>query len=59
MLRFRRSKNIGPARLTLSKQGVGVSYGFGIIRIGRSPDGRKYITIRLPGTGLSYTIFVG
>jgi len=37
--RFRKSKNIGPFRATVSKKGVGKSFGFLGFRFGVSPDG--------------------
>lgn len=52
--RFRKSKNIGPFRATISKNGVGTSIGFLGLRFGISPDGRKYWSFGIPGTGLNY-----
>jgi hypothetical protein len=52
--RFRRSKTIGPFRTTVSKKGVGGSVGFLGFRVGVSPDGRKYWSFGMPGTGLYY-----
>ena len=52
--RFRKSKKLGPLRLNFSKRGVGVSTGFKGFRIGQSPDGRRYMSIGIPGTGISY-----
>lgn len=53
-LRFRKSINIGPLRINLSKSGVGVSAGVKGFRVGRSAKGKKTATVSLPGTGLSY-----
>lgn len=50
--RFRKSKNFGPIRTTVSKKGVGTSFGFLGFRFGVSPDGRKYWSFGIPGTGL-------
>ena len=44
---FRRSKNLGPLRFTLSKRGVGVSVGAGPLRIGRGATGRRTLSLRL------------
>lgn len=55
MVQFRRSKKIGPFRLTVSKSGLGISAGGGPLRISRGADGRIRRTIRLPGTGISDT----
>lgn len=40
--RFRKFKNFGPFRASVSKKGVGTSFGFLGFRLGVSPDGRKY-----------------
>jgi hypothetical protein len=53
--RWRDSLNLGGgARATLTGHGVGVSWGFGGFRIGRSPTGSVWILISIPGTGLSF-----
>ena len=51
---FRKSKNIGPFRMTVSKKGVGTSFGFLGFRFGVSADGRKFWSFGIPGTGLYY-----
>ena len=53
-LRFRKSINIGPLRINLSKSGVGFSFGFKGFRVSRSAKGKNTATVSLPGTGLSY-----
>jgi hypothetical protein len=53
-LRFRKSINLGPLRINLSKSGVGFSLGVKGFRIGRSAKGKNTATVSLPGTGLSY-----
>lgn len=52
--RFRKSMNMGPLRLNLSRRGVGMSTGFKGFRLGQSADGRRYMSIGIPGTGISY-----
>jgi hypothetical protein len=52
--RWRKSKNFGPFRSTVSKKGLGTSFGFLGFRIGVSPTGRKYWSFGIPGTGLYY-----
>lgn len=59
MVQFRRSKKIGPFRLTVSKSGLGTSAGAGPLRISRGADGKIRRTIRLPGTGISDTKVMG
>ena len=53
-LRFRKSINIGPLRINLSKSGVGFSLGVKGFRVSRSAKGKNTATVSLPGTGLSY-----
>ena len=53
-LRFRKSINIGPLRINLSKSGIGFSVGVKGFRVGRSAKGKTTATVSLPGTGLSY-----
>lgn len=51
---YRKSVNVGPFRINLSSRGVGYSVGGRGFRTGTSASGRKYTTVSLPGTGLSY-----
>ena len=53
-LRFRKSINIGPLRINISKSGIGFSLGVKGFRVGRSAKGKMTATASLPGTGLSY-----
>jgi len=50
---------MGPFRWNLSKRGVGVSGGIPGFRIGVSADGRRYVSIGIPGTGLYYFRYLG
>jgi hypothetical protein len=53
--RWRDSLNLGGgARATLTAQGVGVSWGFAGFRVGRSPTGSFWVSISIPGTGISF-----
>ena len=54
---FRKSLNLGPFRLTFSKSGMSYSVGAGGVRIGQSAKKRKYVSLNVPGTGLSYKKF--
>jgi hypothetical protein len=49
---LRKSKNIGPFRATVYKNGIGTSFGFFGFRFGVSPDGKKYYSFGIPGIGL-------
>jgi hypothetical protein len=51
---YRRSVNLGPFRVNLSKRGVGYSVGTPGFRTGRSASGRRYTTFSVPGTGFGY-----
>lgn len=57
--RFRKSIRIGPLRCNFSRSGMGVSWGIPGFRLGKSPDGRSYITFGFPGTGLYYMKYFG
>ena len=58
--RFQRRIRIAPGvRLNLSKSGIGGSVGRPGLRLGVNAKGRKYFSVGLPGTGLSYFSFFG
>ncbi|MCT2030230.1 hypothetical protein HMPREF3086_03930 [Dietzia sp. HMSC21D01] len=59
MVSFRRSKKVGPFRITASKSGLGISAGAGPVRVSRSPKGRYSRTLRVPGTGIYDTRRIG
>lgn len=52
MWRFRKVFGRGPLRLTVTKRGVGWRIGGRLLRYGVSPDGRRYVSFGIPGTGL-------
>ena len=56
--RFRRSLRLGPVRVNLSTRGVGASFGWRVFRVGVRPDGGRYLTISIPGTGLSWSMML-
>jgi hypothetical protein len=49
---FRRSLRIGPAKINLSKSGVGYSVGIPGFRAGKDAKGREYTHASIPDTGL-------
>lgn len=51
---YRKSVNLGPFRVNLSKSGVGYSVGGKDFRVGVNPRGRTYESLTIPGTGLHY-----
>jgi hypothetical protein len=51
---FRRSVNLGPFRVNVSRGGLGWSVGGKGFRTGTSARGRRYSTISIPGTGVGY-----
>lgn len=51
---YRKSIKMGPFRINLSKSGVGHSVGGRGARYTRTADGRREMTFRIPGTGLSW-----
>ena len=52
--RWRKTKNFGPLRTTLSKKGIGHSFGFLGFRFGVSADGKRFWSFGIRGTGLYY-----
>lgn len=57
--RWRKSLGRGPFRVTLSKKGIGWSVGIPGLRYGRTPDGRKYVSQGIPGTGIYRIKYLG
>jgi hypothetical protein len=51
---YRKSVNLGPFRVNLSKSGVGYSVGGRGFRVGKSAGGRRYTSFGVPGTGVGY-----
>lgn len=49
---FRRSINLGPLRVNLSKSGVGYSVGTRGFRVGQDARGRRYRALSIPNTGI-------
>ncbi|NLH98227.1 MAG: DUF4236 domain-containing protein [Chthonomonadales bacterium] len=52
MFRFRKVFGRGPLRITATKRGIGWRIGGRLARYGVSPDGRRYVSFGIPGTGL-------
>ncbi|GGK73004.1 DUF4236 domain-containing protein [Planomonospora sp. ID91781] len=46
---YHKSIKLGPFRLNLSRHGVGHSFGGRRFHVSRTPDGRKYVSVTLPG----------
>ncbi|MEV7965062.1 DUF4236 domain-containing protein [Sphaerisporangium sp. NPDC088356] len=46
---YRKSIKMGPFRLNLSRSGVGHSYGGRGFRVTKGADGRRTVTVNLPG----------
>lgn len=53
--RFRKSKKVGPIRVTVSNSGVSTSIGGKGARITKRADGKIQTTASIPGTGISHT----
>ncbi|MBW8482374.1 DUF4236 domain-containing protein [Actinomadura sp. PM05-2] len=51
---YRKSFKMGPVKINLSRHGVGHSVGGRAGRVTTSADGRKTMTLRIPGTGISW-----
>jgi hypothetical protein len=59
MVQYRKSKKVGPFRLTVSQRGISTSVGDGPLRVSRGADGKVRRTVRVPGTGIYDTQIVG
>jgi hypothetical protein len=58
--RFQRRIRIAPGvRLNLSQSGIGLGVGRPGLRLGMDAKRRKYLSVGLPRTGLSYRTFFG
>lgn len=53
-LRFKKSINLGGAKINFSKTGIGASLGGKGLRVTKMANGRTRTTASLPGTGISY-----
>lgn len=53
-VRFRKSVNFGPFRMTVSKSGVSTSFGVKGARITKTSSGKVRTTVSIPGTGISH-----
>lgn len=49
---WRKSINVGPLRINLTKRGIGYSAGVRGFRMGRNAKGQDYNQISIPGTGI-------
>ncbi|HEV2175512.1 MAG TPA: DUF4236 domain-containing protein [Nitrospira sp.] len=49
---WRKSINVGPLRINLTKRGIGYSAGVRGFRMGRNAKGQNYNQISIPGTGI-------
>lgn len=54
-MRFRKSKKIGPACITISKSGISTSVGTKATRVTINSKGKTTVTSRIPGSGVSYS----
>ena len=52
--RFRKSKQVGPIRVTVSNSGVSTSVGGKGARITKRADGKVQTTASIPGAGISH-----
>ena len=59
MVTFRKSKKVGPLRVTLSPRGVSTSAGVPGFRVSTNSRGEVRRTVSIPGTGIYDTKRVG
>ncbi|UBU11094.1 DUF4236 domain-containing protein [Nonomuraea gerenzanensis] len=46
---YSKSIKVGPFRINLSRHGVGHSFGNRRFHVSTTPDGRRYVSVHLPG----------
>ncbi|MET8988241.1 DUF4236 domain-containing protein [Nonomuraea wenchangensis] len=46
---YRKSIKVGPFRINLSRHGISHSYGNRRFHVTATPDGRRHVSVRLPG----------
>jgi hypothetical protein len=51
---YRKSVNLGPFRVNLSKSGLGYSVGSRGFRVGTTARGKNYTSFSIPETGVGY-----
>ncbi|MDX5397841.1 MAG: DUF4236 domain-containing protein [Hymenobacteraceae bacterium] len=51
---FRKTIKLGPIHINFSKSGLGISIGVPGARIGKSSNGKTYVSGGLPGSGVGY-----
>lgn len=51
---YKRLRLFGGLNANLTNNGVGWSWGIGFLRFGISPNGRRWVSIGIPGTGIRY-----
>ena len=51
---YKRLRLFSGLNANLSRNGVGWSWGIGFIRVGISPNGKRWVSIGVPGTGFRY-----
>lgn len=57
--RFRKQFGSGGFRGSLTKRGIGMSWGIPGVRFGVSPTGRRFLSLSIPGTGLYWIKYFG
>lgn len=58
-IRFEKRKKAGPFRFSLTKSGVGFSFGLFGNRIARQSDGRIRLTLKIPFTNFRTVKYLG
>jgi hypothetical protein len=56
---YRKRFKLGPMRVNVSRNGLGTSWGIRGFRVTNSSTGQRYLTLSLPGTGLSWRKTLG
>ncbi|GIV33654.1 MAG: hypothetical protein KatS3mg031_1189 [Chitinophagales bacterium] len=56
---FKKWFQAGPVRTSVTQNGMGASVGILGFRIGVSPGGKRFVSFRIPGTGIYYMKYFG
>jgi hypothetical protein len=56
--RIRRTLSVGPLKTSISKKGLGHSFGFFGLRFGVTAEGRRYWSFGIKGTGFYYIKYI-
>jgi hypothetical protein len=57
--RWWKTFRFGPLHTTVSSRGIGWNMGTSFLRFGIGPSGACYVLVRIPGTGIGFSKYLG